>query len=115
MKHNMKLNPDPFEMIKSGEKTIELRLYDEKRRLLKVGDEIIFTNNVTSEEMSVNVTGLHIFNSFDELYCALPLIKCGYTDKDIESASAADMESYYTKEEQMKYGVVGIEISRNLK
>lgn len=115
MKHNMNLNPTPFEMIKSGEKTIELRLYDEKRRLLKVGDEIIFTNNVTSEEMSVNVTGLHIFNSFDELYCALPLIKCGYTDKDIESASPTDMESYYTKEEQMKYGVVGIEISRNLK
>ncbi len=112
MKHNMKLNPVPFEMIKSGQKTIELRLYDEKRQLLMVGDEIIFTNNVTSEVMSVTVVKLHIFNTFDELYSFLPLLKCGYTDKDVESASPQDMESYYTKEEQARYGVVGIEISR---
>jgi len=29
MIHNMKLHPAPFEMIKSGKKTIELRLFDE--------------------------------------------------------------------------------------
>lgn len=33
MKHQMKLNNEPFESIKNGTKTIELRLYDEKRRL----------------------------------------------------------------------------------
>ena len=45
MKHkamNMKLNKEPFEKIKSGEKTIELRLYDEKRRKIKAGDTICF-------------------------------------------------------------------------
>ena len=40
----MNLAPSPFEMIKSGAKTIELRLYDEKRRAVKVGDTIEFTN-----------------------------------------------------------------------
>ena len=36
---------NPFEQIKSGVKTIELRLYDEKRQALSVvGDTIIFTN-----------------------------------------------------------------------
>lgn len=30
--HIMKLKPSPFEMIRSGKKTIELRLYDEKRK-----------------------------------------------------------------------------------
>ncbi len=30
MIHNMKLNESPFEKIKAGTKTIELRLYDEK-------------------------------------------------------------------------------------
>ena len=30
--HKMKLNAEPFDMIKQGEKTIELRLNDEKRR-----------------------------------------------------------------------------------
>ena len=47
--HNMKLNPYPFEMIKSGQKTIELRLLDEKRQLIKVGDTIVFTNTSTNE------------------------------------------------------------------
>ena len=44
MIHNMNLNNEPFELIKSGSKTIELRLNDEKRRLLNVGDEILFNN-----------------------------------------------------------------------
>ena len=36
MKHEMKLNNGPFERIKNGTKTIELRLNDEKRQLLKI-------------------------------------------------------------------------------
>lgn len=30
MKHEMRLNAKPFKKIKDGEKTVELRLYDEK-------------------------------------------------------------------------------------
>ena len=32
MRHTMKLKEDPFERMKNGTKTIEFRLYDEKRR-----------------------------------------------------------------------------------
>jgi ASC-1-like (ASCH) protein len=71
----MKLRPAPFEMIKSGQKTIELRLYDEKRQLTKVGDEIIFTNIVTEEKLHVKVSNLHRFDSFEDLYKSLPLKK----------------------------------------
>ncbi len=42
MKHVMKLQPTLFEMIKNGNKVIEIRLNDEKRRLLHKGDEIEF-------------------------------------------------------------------------
>lgn len=42
MRHTMKLKEDPFERMKNGTKTIEFRLYDEKRRKIKVGDEIEF-------------------------------------------------------------------------
>lgn len=31
MKHYMNLCPEPFDMIRSGDKTIELRLNDEKK------------------------------------------------------------------------------------
>ena len=64
----MKLNPAPFEMIKSGQKTIELRLYDEKRQLVNIGDEIVFTNTVTGETLQTKVLKLHRFDSFVDLY-----------------------------------------------
>lgn len=46
MTHSMQLNPAPFEKIKSGAKTIELRLNDEKRRRIKTGDKIEFDMNL---------------------------------------------------------------------
>ena len=108
--HNMKLHASPFEMIRSGEKTIELRLFDEKRQQIEVGDTIVFTSNATGETLSKTVAKLHRFDSFDDLYRSLPLLKCGYTAEDIASAHPSDMEQYYSAEEQKKYGVVGIEL-----
>lgn len=109
--HEMRLNPAPFSMIRSGEKTIELRLFDEKRRKIAVGDTITFTETDTGERLCVTVTALHVFPSFDALYRALPLIKCGYTEAELSSASPDDMLAYYSKEQQRKYGVVGIAVA----
>ena len=108
--HSMKLKPFPFEMIKKGQKTIELRLFDEKRQKIKVEDTIVFTNSATEEMLSAKVVKLHSFNSFGELYRALPLLQCGYTSENIDKATPADMEQYYSVEEQRKYGVVGIKL-----
>ena len=36
MLHKMKLNEGPFERMKNGTKTIEFRLYDEKRQQKKL-------------------------------------------------------------------------------
>ena len=41
MIHKMKLNENPFERIKNGTKTVEFRLYDEKRQQVKIGDKIL--------------------------------------------------------------------------
>ena len=60
--------------------------------------------------MTAQVTDLHVFKSFEELYYELHLLKCGYTAQNIGTASPADMDIYYSKDEQQKYGVVGIEI-----
>lgn len=110
--HNMKLNPAPFKMIKAGQKTIELRLYDEKRREIEAGDTITFVNTESPDDtLVVNVEGLHIFATFDELYKRLPLLQCGYTNEDVHTASPDDMDIYYSKEKQNQFGVVGIEIS----
>ena len=109
----MKLKPEPFRMIRSGKKTIELRLYDEKRQQLKVDDEIEFIcPEERQEPFTVRVLALHFFQSFAELYAALPLLKCGYTKETLAGASPDDMNRYYSPEEQAQYGVVGIEIER---
>ena len=108
--HEMKLRCSPFEQIKSGQKTIELRLFDEKRRQIKAGDTIVFTNTATGETLHTTVAKLHYFDSFEALYQSLPLLACGYTAEDVDGAHPSDMDAYYSAEEQQKYGVVGIEL-----
>ena len=111
MTYIMQLHQEPFEKVKNGTKTIELRLNDEKRRRIRVGDCITFLNRADSaESLTARVTALYPFNSFEELYRTLPLDRCGYGESEIATASASDMDIYYTREEQERYGAVGIEI-----
>ena len=108
----MKLKIGPFEQIRSGNKTIELRLYDEKRQKVKIGDRIVFSNVETGESLCMTVLKLHKFDTFDELYKSLPLLKCGYTIENVDKADSSDMELYYSVAEQKKNGVIGIELFR---
>lgn len=113
MTHYMKLNPRPFDLMARGIKTIELRLNDEKRQSIKIGDVIIFSKVPDQEDrLSVKVVGLHNYGNFEDLYKALPLDKCGYLPEQIVLASPKDMEEYYSVEKHAKYGVLGIEVER---
>ena len=104
----MRLHKGPFELIKNGSKTIELRLYDEKRQMINLGDTITFENRSDGDKIKVKVIALHKYPSFEELYKHFDKVSLGY--KEDEIADPKDMELYYSKEEQDKYGVVGIEI-----
>lgn len=106
----MKLNNGPYVNIKNGTKTIELRLNDDKRQLLKIKDLIEFTNRETLEQMLVEIQNLYHYPSFDELYKHFDKVSMGYKENDV--ADPKDMEKYYSKEEQEKYGVLGIEIKK---
>jgi len=111
----MKLHRQPFEMIAAGKKTIELRLWDEKRRRICVGDQICFTcSDDASLSFTRTVIALHRFPSFAALYQTLPLDKCGYLPEELATASPADMDLYYSAEKQAQYGVVGIELATDL-
>lgn len=102
------LDNEWFLKIKNGYKTIELRLFDEKRRRLNIGDIIIFENRKDNEQIKCKVIDLHLFNNFKELYENLDNSKFVY-DKD-SFISYKDMEKFYSVNDQQKYGVVGIEI-----
>ena len=109
MIHKMNLNPGPFDLIKSGQKTIEMRLFDERRQLIAVGDRIIFINTGNSDfSLEVLVTNLFRYPSFDGLYEHHDKASLGYLDGEV--ADPKDMEKYYNPENIQKYGVVGIEV-----
>lgn len=109
MLHQMKLKLPPFEKIKNGSKKIELRLYDEKRQKVQVGDFIEFTClDDATKKIQTRVTALHQYSSFAELYAALPKEKLSYNLTDTPDPN--HMDDYYTREDQEKYGVLGIEL-----
>ena len=110
MTHYMNLVPSAFVKIADGSKTIELRLNDEKRQRINVEDTVVFNCSSTKDIITAQVSGLHKFSGFKELYNALPLEKCGYTVAEIDTAHYTDMEQYYTKEQIKKYGTLGIEL-----
>lgn len=109
MTYYMNLWDDSFQAIKAGWKTIEMRLNDEKRSIISVGDTIEFTNTTTQEKISCQVVNIYKYANFAELYKHHDKISIGY--KEDETANPDDMLLYYTKEDIEKYGVVGIEIS----
>ncbi len=108
MKHEMKLNNGPFNKIKNGTKTVELRLNDEKRQLLNINDNIEFTNRETSEKILITIKDLHKYPNFQELYKHFDKISIGYEENEVSNYK--DMEQYYSEEEQNEFGVLGIEI-----
>ncbi len=110
MIHYMNLVPTAFVKIADGNKTIELRLNDEKRQRINVEDTVVFDCSSTKDIITAQISGLHKFSNFKELYNALPLEKCGYTVAELDTAHYTDMEQYYTKEQIEKYGALGIEL-----
>jgi ASC-1-like (ASCH) protein len=103
----MRLHPHPFEQIKEGSKTIEIRLNDEKRQQIKVGDKIEFSSREEPEDkIMTKVVELLHFPTFSELFDAYPPEVFGATSKE----DLMGVYKYYTTEEEKKYGAVGIKI-----
>lgn len=106
--HQMNLQERYFDYIQTGTKRIELRLYDDKRRQIKLGDEIEFAKSDTAK-LKVQVIGLLLYNSFEELFEDLPIELLA--DKTMtKSELLGVLGEFYTDEQQQKYGVVGIRL-----
>lgn len=108
MKHCMNLYNDSFQAIKNKTKTIEMRLYDEKRKTIQIGDMIVFTNTVSNETLDTEVIEISVYRNFVELYSHYDKISIGYGENDV--ANPSDMLLYYSKEKIEKYGVLAIGI-----
>ena len=108
--HEMKLQPKFFDFIKSGTKRIELRLYDEKRRNIELGDKIIFKKEPKLEEVvETTVVGLLRYKSFKELFEDFDMSLLA--DKSMTKREVVEgLEEFYTVEKQEEFEVLGTRI-----
>ena len=104
----MNLDEGPFELIKSGQKTVEMRLCKNDRDLILPKDHILFHLASGGDKIEVLVLNITKFPSFAELYKAYDKIALGY--RRDETPDPNDMLTYYSKKDIEKYGVIAIEI-----
>ena len=111
MLHQLKLQERFFDYIENGTKRIELRLYDEKRRAINLGDEIEFLKLPDLEDkLKVKVCGLLRYSSFSDLFKDFDISILA--DKSMSKEELLNvLQEFYTQEEQEKYGVLGIRIN----
>lgn len=110
MEHEIKLQPEYFNFILNGTKRIEIRLNDEKRQQIKIGDTIKFLKEPElNENFNAKVTGLLRYNSFDDMFKDFEIEIL--SDKSMTKEQLKNvLEQFYTKEKQEQYGVLGIRI-----
>lgn len=99
-----------YNLLKSEEKVIELRLYDEKRQKIKLNDVLNISNiSNPDDNFNVLVTYLYKAENFNKLCDIINPKDAGFSSKD---DLVQTMLSIYSEEQQTKYGVIGIKIQK---
>lgn len=107
----MKLQKDPFQKVALGIKTIELRLFDEKRHRLNIGDDIIFTEIAENPgKLAVRIKALYRYESFADLFTEISPERCGNSRGESIEDATSGMNKYYSESQIRKYGVLGIKM-----
>ena len=110
MEHEIKLQPEYYNFILNGTKRIEIRLFDEKRQQIKIGDTIkFFKEPDLNKSFNAKVTGLLRYNSFEDMFKDFDISIL--SDKSMTKEELITvLEQFYPKEKQEQYGVLGIKI-----
>lgn len=110
MEYEMKLQPEYYNFMLNGTKRIEIRLFDKKRQQIKIGDTIKMLKEPNLDEsFKVRVVGLLRYNSFSDMFKDFD-ISILADEKMTKEELISVLEQFYPKEEQEKYGVLGIRI-----
>ena len=108
----MKLKSPYFEEMKEGRKRVEMRLFDEKRRALLVGDVILFEHDQDPKRgLAVRVTALCRYACFEDLISSFSPDVLGFPHASRAQIKAL-MDEIYPLEEQRRWGVlaIGVEV-----
>ena len=105
---SMSLQHTYYEMLMSGDKDIELRLYDEKRRRMHNGDIVLIYNAQNCNDyIRAKIMRLHIAKSFADLSTKISVTRTGFPN--LNSLMSA-ISKFYDSDTESKYGIVGIEL-----
>lgn len=110
IEHSMRLNDEPFQLVKEGTKTIEVRLNDTKRQKIQSGDFITFTNLKSAEQITVEVIGVEVFTSFQALLNHYSNQVTGFSNDIQLSQKLASIYQIYSQTDELAYGALAIEI-----
>ena len=109
MEMTLHLHTEIFDIVLQGTKNVEVRVNDEKRRQLKVGDTLIFIKRGGDQEkLKGIIKELKYFSSFEEVFDTYEMERIYLEDTSLEEYVEL-MHQFYTEEEVQKYGVVAIE------
>lgn len=112
MNHEMKVTDGQFWKMVDGTKRIEVRLLDEKREQIKLGDTITFTNMKNPEKkIKVNVVGLSHFKSFKALFMSLPCESLGSPSCEVVD-QVESMKKFYNLEQRKENDALAIHLNR---
>ena len=104
--HTLNLAPIYFDLIKSGEKILEGRLNDEKRKTFNVGDKITFYKEPERKDsFKAIILDKYVFKNFDEMADALDKKLLGFADKTKQEMIKV-YRTIYRRQDEDKYGVV---------
>lgn len=110
MVHRMSLYGEYFKAIKDGKKTVEVRLNDEKRRKIKIGDTIEFIKVPEQDEsLLVKVTELRRYDTFKEMYQEIPFKELDGEGWTMEEMIKGTYE-IYSPEQESEWGTLAITI-----
>ncbi|MCL2439993.1 MAG: ASCH domain-containing protein [Alphaproteobacteria bacterium] len=108
--HRMRLHAEPFAQISAGKKQVELRLNDEKRQNISVGDTVIFTSRESGEELKMRVIGRVLFKDFRTLEEFMTSERCGFTRDAPAGYDLTFMDKIYSAADIAKFGALGLVI-----
>lgn len=108
MNHIMKLSEPYYSLVKTNKKTVEIRVYDEKRQKLKIKDTIVFTKQDGSGKFKKKIINLVISKNFETSIRGATLKKCMPNIKSIKEAVNIYHSFPNYKENAKKFGVVAI-------
>lgn len=112
MFQSMSLADPWFNLVKSGQKTIEGRLKKNKFATIKPNDNWVIFNHDKSEHFFVRIDKVISYTSFEE-YLSQEGLKRTLPNVRTIVEGVEICRQYYTEEQETTYGIIAIHLEKN--